>query len=130
MLSINVPQWSAVELDADLVKRLISGRKISASKIRALGPEHAEITGSGGVYDVTLDACTCADYSMRRAPCKHMLRVALDAGLIQGLPADGREAAARFREAAPAEAARYIAQWLADELPGDRLAALLNALKR
>ena len=41
------------------------------------------IYGSNGeVYDVTLDSCTCDDFKHRHIPCKHMLKLALEVGLL------------------------------------------------
>lgn len=38
-------------------------------------------TASGSSYHVTLDSCTCPDFTYRRTPCKHMYRLALEVGL-------------------------------------------------
>lgn len=41
----------------------------------------AEILGSrGGVYETTLDACTCEDFHRRGLPCKHIYKLALSRG--------------------------------------------------
>lgn len=38
-------------------------------------------TSSGNSYRVTLDSCTCPDFTYRHIPCKHMYRLALEVGL-------------------------------------------------
>lgn len=41
----------------------------------------AEIQGSrGGVYETTLDSCTCEDFQRRGLPCKHIYKLALSRG--------------------------------------------------
>lgn len=37
---------------------------------------------SGESYSTTLYDCTCPDFTYRRQPCKHMLRLALEVGLL------------------------------------------------
>lgn len=37
---------------------------------------------SGKNYTVTLDSCTCIDFQTRHIPCKHMLKLALEVGLL------------------------------------------------
>lgn len=38
-------------------------------------------TSTGAVYDVSLKSCTCVDFSIHQVPCKHMVRLAMLAGL-------------------------------------------------
>lgn len=40
---------------------------------------------SGKEYRVTLDSCTCPDFTFRRKPCKHMYRLAIECGLLNNL---------------------------------------------
>lgn len=43
----------------------------------------ARVSGeSGSVYDVTLYSCTCKDFSVRKTPCKHMYRLAVEVGAL------------------------------------------------
>ena len=37
-----------------------------------------------GTYRTSLDACTCHDYKIRKLPCKHMYRLALELGVLEG----------------------------------------------
>ena len=37
-------------------------------------------------YQATLQECTCADFAIRQAPCKHMYCLAMELGLLDGLP--------------------------------------------
>lgn len=36
---------------------------------------------TGEVYNVSLKSCTCVDFSIHREPCKHMVRLAMLAGI-------------------------------------------------
>ena len=39
-------------------------------------------TGKIKTYDVSLDGCTCVDFSRRHKPCKHMYRLAIELGIF------------------------------------------------
>lgn len=39
-------------------------------------------TTTGEVYQTSLSKCTCIGYQVRRTPCKHMLRLAIDANFL------------------------------------------------
>lgn len=68
----------------DHVKRIQSGSKIKASKMSING-DTAIISGSAKVpYEVTLDSCTCADFSIqgKSMPCKHIYALAIAKGYI------------------------------------------------
>ena len=129
MITVDIPAWSGVDHNApEQLKRIISARKIKAGGVRHIGENEAEITGSSGVYHVAPDSCSCPDFAQGRGlrPCKHVYRLALDMGLVGGLP---DESAAAWREVADAETARLRALWFEGRIPSDKFAALLNALK-
>lgn len=43
----------------------------------------AVFPGSGAIpYTTTLDSCTCVDFARRKAPCKHIYRLAIELGLL------------------------------------------------
>lgn len=56
----------------DDTMRLVTVPEISA-KVRGQ---------NGGVYDVSLDSCTCMDFQTRQKPCKHMYRLAIFIGAL------------------------------------------------
>jgi hypothetical protein len=77
--------------DYNQVKRIESAKKLKEEQIvdevLTPGQEHALIQGSEPEpYHVTLNACSCIDFSAHKKPCKHMYRLALDAGILE-LPA-------------------------------------------
>lgn len=45
----------------------------------------AEISSNDKTYHTTLDKCDCDDYYHRKIPCKHMLRLAIDLGLLASI---------------------------------------------
>jgi predicted nucleic acid-binding Zn finger protein len=51
----------------------------------------AVFKGSGKkLYVTTLNSCTCGDFLCRRLPCKHIYRLALELGMIEGDYDSGR----------------------------------------
>lgn len=60
----------------------------------------AEIVGRDGVYDVTLNSCTCHDFEARQLPCKHIYKLASELGYLEDLPKPSRKAAKAFKETA------------------------------
>lgn len=73
---MNFGTWEpSTHTTLDQIKRIVSGQKISSSKIQLTGDSSAIISGSGSEpYNVTLDSCTCFDFVSRKLPCKHIYR--------------------------------------------------------
>lgn len=44
--------------------------------------KHAVFRGAHGIYRTSLSSCECQDFSKRGEPCKHILRLAMECGLI------------------------------------------------
>lgn len=45
-----------------------------------------DMQGSNGeIYHVSLSSCTCTDFTTRKIPCKHMLKLALEIGLLSSI---------------------------------------------
>lgn len=56
-------------------------------KIKYINQKHGcgfIIGTKGEQYNVFLDHCSCPDYKRRQKPCKHMYRLALEIGIIDG----------------------------------------------
>ena len=49
------------------------------------------ISESGHSYHTTLYSCSCSDFQFRKTPCKHMLRLALESGLLLNFSTDSLE---------------------------------------
>lgn len=63
-------------------KRVERARKI---KDISIDQEHRtmECVGSTGeVYHVSLESCTCMDFSRKKDACKHMIRLAMELGIL------------------------------------------------
>lgn len=86
--------WTIDDAPETLVcvaKRLNNAEIIKRRQIRIIGEHHASIAGSGlDPYDVTFDSCTCMDFQAVRTrhgcPCKHMIRLAIEEGITDGIP--------------------------------------------
>lgn len=44
---------------------------------------YAVFSGRHGIYNTTLDACNCFDFAGFSLPCKHILRLAMEMGLVE-----------------------------------------------
>jgi len=67
-----------LHLEKDQLKR-----QKSALSLQMTSVDETSKTGVIKNYSVTLDSCTCIDFSRRHKPCKHMYRLAMDLGLFK-----------------------------------------------
>lgn len=74
-------QGFEVHSTEDQIKRQKSAAKVC---VESLDIENKIAVING--YDVTLCSCTCRDYSVRRLPCKHMYRLAIELGIFEEQP--------------------------------------------
>lgn len=71
--------WNWPEIDKKKVERAKS------VKILTLDKENCalECIGSGGeIYQVSLSSCTCTDFARKHDACKHMIRLAMELGIL------------------------------------------------
>lgn len=71
--------WKWQEIEAAKVER---AKKV---KLLATDPDtqQAECVGSSGeIYKTTLNSCTCIDYARNHNACKHMVRLAMEVGIL------------------------------------------------
>lgn len=79
--------WDAsIHDDPEQIKRYEKAQKSDVTPDQI---DHESATGifqgSGKKpYETTLDSCTCGDFIRRKLPCKHMYRLALELGCING----------------------------------------------
>lgn len=75
--------WDNVHDDDAQIKRLKSAKKAECTP---LSIDHDEcigvFSGSSSKYKTSLTNCTCKDFSIKRKPCKHMYRLAIELGII------------------------------------------------
>lgn len=66
-------------------KRFASGMKAACTPVELSQENRCGVfRGSGGVYQTTLTACECVDFRRRKQPCKHMYRLAVELGVLEG----------------------------------------------
>lgn len=115
---------------SDDVKRLQSGLAISRNKIgldRINGK--AKMQGSSSEpYYVTKTSCTCTDFSLRRRPCKHMIRLAVELGADFALPAFDPVAARNYDMSE--DISLLHDRWTSGLITTDAYAACLAALEK
>ena len=85
--------------------------------------------GSGELpYEVSLEYCTCGNFTGTRKPCKHMYRLASELGLIEELPKTDRAAAKAFKEIIPSEIKRFEDLYFSGAISAEKYAAIVKAL--
>ena len=88
-------KWSWGPVDTEKVKR---AKKVKLHSIDADKNEGQAIGSSGELYDVTLQTCTCKIFAIdmqkgKPAPCKHIVKLAMELGILdnEGQTADEKE---------------------------------------
>lgn len=64
--------------EPDQLKRQKEDLKLNVESV-----DPATATGKINNYDVSLEGCSCMDFSRRRSPCKHMYRLAHELGVFE-----------------------------------------------
>lgn len=118
--------------DYNQVKRIESAKKLKEEQIvdevLTPGQEHALIQGSDPEpYQVTLNACSCIDFSARRKPCKHMYRLALDAGILE-LPTCKKKSSRNIDTKAEIE--HYKQLYIRGDIDGSSYAKICSILAK
>ena len=114
----------------DNIKRIQSAKEISSKKIRVdrKGQTATIIGSSFDTYTVSLSECTCYDFSMRRKPCKHMIRLAIELGDDFGFPAFSPQKAKEYD--VETDIAILRKRWLDGQLLTESYIACINALMK
>lgn len=105
-------------------------RKIRTSDILSIDREErsADISGSdSSLYYVTLEGCDCRDFERRGAPCKHMIRLAIELGIPFDIPDFDPYAA--FEYDVQDDIDRIVRRWRAGQLTTDAATRCVNALR-
>lgn len=74
--------------DFEQVKRIESAKKLKKDVV-SINTEEGRVLVQGSAadpYEATLQECTCPDFAIRQAPCKHMYYLAGEMGLLGDLP--------------------------------------------
>ena len=129
-MSVNFGGWpSDIHSDFEQVKRIESGKKLK-KKIVALDKEGQRIVIQGSAaepYQTTLQECTCADFAIRQAPCKHMYCMAMEFGLLDGLPVYDKRSASYDPDS---ELKRYRSLYESGEISADAYVKVCTALAK
>lgn len=128
---MNFGNWEAsIHDEAEQIKRICSGQKLPASKVQVQkDTQSALFQGSSDEpYETTLDNCTCMDASIRRLPCKHMYRLALELGFLNDLPVLNKEAMVTFDS--DNEAKRFFDFYKSGAISGEKYAKIYDALMK
>lgn len=82
---INLGDWQQTFNDEDQLKRFNSSKKFECTPIM-FNREDATATfqGKSHRYQTSLNNCECVDFIRNQKACKHMYRLALEMGLLEG----------------------------------------------
>lgn len=80
----STPAFAALYSDPSQLSNYSRLRSVLTKDIKIFSPFDVSATtlSNGHAYHTTLFSCSCPDFLHRRTPCKHMLRVALELGLV------------------------------------------------
>lgn len=128
---MNYGNWdSSVHENFEQIKRIAFMQKIKPENV-SVNPDNqtAEIVGSDGTYNVSLDSCTCYDFATRQLPCKHMYRLAFELGFLDDLPKVNRKASKDFKDNVQTEIDRFKEHYLNGAISIDKFNKIVNALQ-
>lgn len=92
-------EWNeSLHHEPDQQKRIITAKKSATTPTQIdKDAQTALFAGSGkSPYETTLNTCTCRDYFVRRMPCKHIYRLAIELGILNEEAATGENKNADF----------------------------------
>lgn len=127
---MNFGNWDdTLHNDYEQIKRIIFSQRIKPENITIdTDTKSAKIIGSDGIYDVTLDNCTCYDFESRQLPCKHIYCLAQELGYLNDLPKINRKATKAFKDNIPIEIERYKEFYFSGAISGEKFNKIINAL--
>lgn len=129
-VKINFGNWDEeLHKDPEQLKRICTMQRIKPENVTIFPEEErAQIIGTDGVYDVTLNTCTCVDFFMRRQPCKHIYKLASELGYLEDLPKPNRKAAKAFKESIPSEIEHFKEAYFNGAISIEKFNKIVNAL--
>jgi endonuclease III-like uncharacterized protein len=128
---MNFGNWdNSIHEHHDQIKRIATMQKIKPQNVSVNSKEKtAEIIGSSGIYNVTLDSCTCYDFETRQMPCKHIYRLAFELGFLDNLPKTNRKASKAFKDNIQNEIEHYKEYYLNGAISIEKFNKIVNALQ-
>ncbi len=126
---MNFGHWNEeLHQDYEQIKRMVFSQRIKPGNVTiSQTTESAKIIGTEGIYDVTLDNCTCYDFENRQHPCKHIYYLAHALGYFD-YPKLKRQASKAFKDNLPAEIERFKELYLSGAISGEKFNKIVNAL--
>lgn len=117
-----------IHSDYEQIKRIAFSQRIKSENVD-LDEESktAVVTGRDGMYNVTLDSCTCYDFESRQLPCKHMYRLAHELGLLE-LPKANRKETKAFKDNVQNDIEHYKQLYLNGAISIEKFNKIVNAL--
>lgn len=127
---MNFGNWEeSVHSDYEQIKRIAFAQRITPDNVTVnADKETAVIAGRDGMYNVSLNNCTCYDFESRQLPCKHMYRLAAELGLLDDLPKPNRKAAKAFKDNLQNEIDHYKELYLSGAISIEKFNKIVNAL--
>lgn len=122
--------WPAeIHSDFEQVKRIESSKKVEKEVVRFDEPNKTLIVkgSSPTPYEATLQECTCADFAIRQAPCKHIYCLAGKLGLLNSLPVYKKKGSSFDPKA---EKDRYLSLYESGEINADTYVKLCTVLEK
>ncbi|SHG89602.1 SWIM zinc finger family protein [Tepidibacter thalassicus] len=128
---MNFGNWdNSIHENHDQIKRIATMQKIKPQNVSVNSKEKtAKIIGSSGIYNVTLNSCTCYDFETRQLPCKHIYRLAFELGFLDDLPKINRKASKAFKDNIQNEIERYKEYYLNGAISIEKFNKIVNALQ-
>lgn len=129
-MGISFGGWpDSIHDDFEQVKRIESAKKIKPGEMSVdLDSKTIRVQGSASEpYVATLSECTCADFQYRKAPCKHIYRLALELDLLKPLPKYNKK---NKDFNAEAEIARYQSLYLDGKISADAYVKICTTLSK
>lgn len=121
---------SSIHNHHDQIKRIATMQKIKSSSVSInFDSMTAEIEGRDGIYNVSLDCCTCFDFDSRQLPCKHIYKLAFECGIFNPIPKLNRKAAKLFKDNTPYEIERFKNDYLSGAISIDKFNKIVTALQ-
>lgn len=116
--------------EIEQLKRINSSLEIKNENVTLHSEsETAVIMGRDGTYNVSLNECTCTDFSIRNAPCKHMYKLASELGYVIKLPIIDKNATKVFETSLPEEISRYKVLYEQGAISLKKFLKIVNALQ-
>lgn len=122
---------NATHDEPDQIKRRLTAEKIKACAVKVdTDMQTATIQGSEAEpYVVTLNSCTCIDYTMRGLPCKHMYRLAQELGLQLPWPARNDAKVKKLKNNTEDELELWRKAYFCGEIAPQKYVKIVEALR-